>query len=159
METAALAPSRLPVLNRLVLAECGGGDGVVTDPLACWFDPMQYVCKLGADPSGCLTAGGLLPVSEANWRGTLVSDDEKTPPKAKRYSGGVLNNLAFAPGSQTPTPESQTDDKATYARLKDSRRTYDEISANLDLFFARGGRLIVWHGLADQDLTPRTTLA
>ena len=36
---------------------------------------------------------------------------------------------------------------------------YDATATDLGPFFARGGRLLVWHGLADQDITPRTTLA
>jgi feruloyl esterase len=83
-----------------------------------------------------LTAGGLLPGSEANWRGTVA------PGAADTSSPGAL---AF--------------DAAALARLEDSRRLYDATATDLAPFFACGGRLLVWHGLADQDITPRSTLA
>lgn len=104
---------------------------------------------------GHLTAGGLVLSSEAHWHGTLVPDDERTPTKAERYSRDVVNNLDFAPGLRTPTPETLTHDMATYARLEESRRTYDATSTSFDLFPARGGCLIVRHGLADPDLNQR----
>jgi Tannase and feruloyl esterase len=181
---AALTADRLPALHRLVLAACGGGaDGVVADPLHCGFDPMRMVCAPGADPAACLTeeearaaaaiydgprtgagerltAGGLLPGSEANWRGTVAPEDAKTPPRAPLFSMGVLRHLAFPPGTrETPAPQELAFDAATHARLADSRRMYDATATDLGPFFARGGRLLLWHGLADQDISPRTTLA
>jgi hypothetical protein len=186
--TAALTADRLPVLHRLVLAACGSGggggaDGVVSDPLRCRFDPLRAVCTPGADPATCLTeeearvaaaiydgprtatserltAGGLLPGSEANWRGTVAPEDAKTPPRALLFSTGVLRHLAFPAGApETPAPQELAFDAATLARLADSRRLYDATATDLGPFFARGGRLLVWHGLADQDISPRTTLA
>ena len=183
--TAALTADRLPVLHRLVLAAaCGGGaDGVVSDPLRCRFDPLRAVCTPGADPATCLmeeearaaaaiydgprtaagerlTAGGLLPGSEANWRGTVAPEDAKTPPRALLFSMGALRHLAFPPGTAaTPAPQELAFDAATLARLADSRRLYDATATDLGRFFARGGRLLLWHGLADQDISPRTTLA
>ncbi len=181
--SAALTADRLPVLHRLVLAVCGGPDGMVADPLACRFDPLRHVCAPGADPATCLTeeearaaaaiydgprtaagerltAGGLLPGSEANWRGTVAPDDAKTPPRALLFSTGVLRHLAFPPGTpETPAPRDLAFDTATLARLTESQRVFDATATDLGPFFARGGRLLLWHGLADQDITPRTTLA
>jgi feruloyl esterase len=180
--TAALTANRLPVLVSLVKTACGDAEGVIADPLVCPFDPKKHVCAANADQSTCLTAeeasfaaaiydgprtidghrvtaGGLLPGSEANWRGVLVPDDATTPPRAKMFAGGVLANLAFKPGSRTPTPEALAYDAAMIDQVADSRRTYDATQTGLDRFFARGGRLLVWHGLADQDISPRTTLA
>jgi feruloyl esterase len=182
--SAALTADRLPALHRLVLATCGGGpDGVVSDPLRCGFDPLRAVCAPGADPATCLTeeearaaaaiydgprtaagerltAGGLLPGSEANWRGTVAPDDAETPPRALLFATGVLGHLAFPPGAPgTPAPRDLAFDAATLARLADSRRVFDATATDLGPFFARGGRLLLWHGLADQDITPHSTVA
>lgn len=181
--SAALTADRLPVLHRLVLVACGGAGDVVADPLRCGFDPLRAVCAPSADPATCLTedearaaaaiydgprtvdgqrltAGGLLPGSERNWSGTVAPANAATPPRACLFSTGVLRHLAFAPGAtDTPAPEDLRFDAATLARLADSQRLFDATSTDMEPFFARGGRLILWHGLADQDITPRTTLA
>jgi feruloyl esterase len=160
--TAALVADRLPVLTNLVSTQCGGADGVISDPLSCAFDPMKQLCAGGGDVATCLTddearfaaavydgprtpngervtAGGLLPGSEANWRGTLVPDNATTPPRAKMFAEGVLANLAFSPDATTPSAESLMYDGATVASLADSRRTYDATNTALLAFFARGG--------------------
>lgn len=181
--SAAIVADRLPVLSRLVLAACGGPDGVVADPLRCRFDPTAAVCAPGADPATCLTeaearaaaaiyggprtaagerltAGGLLPGSEANWRGTVAPASASEPPRALLYSTGVLRHLAFPPGTPaTPAPQDLAFEAATLPRLADGQRTFDATSTDLAPFLARGGRLIVWHGLADQDIPPASTLA
>ncbi|MBB5694681.1 tannase/feruloyl esterase family alpha/beta hydrolase [Muricoccus pecuniae] len=180
--SAALTADRLPVLHRLVLTACGGADGVVADPLSCRFDPMSAVCAPGADPAGCLTeeearaaaaiydgprtaagerltAGGLLPGSEANWRGTVAPEDASRPPRALLFATGVLRHLAFPPGAPTPAPGELAFDAGTLAQLAGARSTFDATATDLGPFFARGGRLLLWHGLADQDITPRTTVA
>ncbi len=180
--SAALTADRLPVLNRLVRAACGGGE-VVADPLNCRFDPRAQICAAGADPATCLTedeartaaaiydgprtasgerltAGGLALGSEANWAGVVAPADAATPPRARLFSTGVLRHLAFAPGAtSTPAPDALAYDTATFARMADARRLYDATATDLGRFFARGGRLIVWHGLADQDIAPRNTVA
>ncbi|MFK4048065.1 tannase/feruloyl esterase family alpha/beta hydrolase [Roseomonas mucosa] len=179
--SAILTADRLPVLHRAVLAACGS-DGVVADPLRCGFDPLRAVCAPGADPATCLTAeearvaaalydgprdaagrrlsaGGMLPGSEANWRGTIAPENAATPPRALLFSTGVLGHLAFPPGAAAPAPQALAFDEATLARLADSQAVFDATATDLGPFLKRGGRLLVWHGLADQDITPRSTLA
>lgn len=180
---AAPTADRLPVLHRLALAACGGADGVLADPLRCGFDPMRRVCAPGADPATCLTeeearaaaeiyggprtaagerltAGGLLPGSEAKWRGTVAPEGAATPPRALLFATGVLRHLAFPTGTAAPpAPQDLAFDAATHARLEGSRSLYDATATDLGPFFARGGRLLLWHGLADQDISPRSTLA
>jgi hypothetical protein len=180
---AALTAERLPLLNRLVVAACGDAGGVVRDPLACAFDPLRFACAAGADPAGCLTGaeaqaaaaiyggardaagqrltpGGLLPGSERNWAGTVAPADAATPPRARLFATGVLRHLAFPPGTDgTPSPEALAFDTATLARLADGQRVFDATATDLGAFFARGGRLLVWHGLADQDISPHATIA
>ncbi|WP_270938436.1 tannase/feruloyl esterase family alpha/beta hydrolase, partial [Falsiroseomonas oryzae] len=106
-----------------------------------------------------LTAGGLLPGSERNWAGVVAPQDAATPPRARLFSTGVLRHLAFPPGTETPTPDALGYDAATLARLADSQRIFDATPTDLGPFFARGGRLLVWHGLADQDISPWSTVA
>lgn len=180
---AALTADRLPVLARLVAAACGDADGVVRDPLGCRFDAQRFVCAPGADPAGCLTAeearaaaaiydgartttgerltpGGLLPGSERNWAGTVAPQDAATAPRARLFATGVLRHLAFPPGTaDTPAPDALAFDAATLARLADSQRIFDATATDLGPFFARGGRLLLWHGLADQDISPHGTIA
>jgi feruloyl esterase len=180
---AALTAGRLAVLARLVATACGDSDGVVRDPLACRVDATRFVCAPGADPATCLTEhearaaaaiydgprttagerltpGGLLPGSERNWAGTVAPQDAAAAPRARLFATGVLRHLAFPPGTaNTPAPDVLAFDAATFARLVDSQRIFDATATDLGPFFARGGRLLLWHGLADQDISPHGTIA
>ena len=181
--SAALTADRVAVLARLVAAACGDADGLVRDPLGCRFDPRHLVCALGADSSACLTAaeahaagaiydgarsatgerltpGGLLVGSERNWAGTVAPQAATSAPRARLFATGVLRHLAFPPGTtDTPAPDALEFDAATLARLADSQRIFDATATDLGPFFARGGRLLLWHGLADQDISPHGTIA
>jgi feruloyl esterase len=180
--SAALTADRLPVLARLVAAGCGDAQGVIRDALHCAFDPMRHVCTPGADPAGCLTedeartaaaiydgardasgqrltTGGLLPGSERNWAGVVAPQDAGTAPRARLFSTGVLRHLAFPPGAETPSPDTLAYDAASFASIGASQRIFDATPTDLGPFFARGGRLLLWHGLADQDISPHGTVA
>jgi feruloyl esterase len=56
---SSLPASKLPVINRAVVAACdaldGIKDGIISDPRQCKFDPQALLCK-GAETSECLTA-------------------------------------------------------------------------------------------------------
>jgi feruloyl esterase len=54
-----IPPNKLPAIQKAVLAQCDGLDGVkdglIEDPRACHFNPRELLCK-GADGPDCLTA-------------------------------------------------------------------------------------------------------
>jgi feruloyl esterase len=88
---AILSDDKLPALHSAVIAACGnddgvpGGDGIITDPQNCHFDPASIECKSGQSPTAptCLTAAQVQVVREfyqgpADPRGRLL------------YPGGVL---------------------------------------------------------------------
>ena len=179
-----LSAERLPVLHRLVLAACDTvGDGVVRDPLACRFDPLAAICRPGADPASCLTdaearmaaalrdgarmadgtrmtTGGMMWGSEANWLGTEVPAPGAATPRALMFATGVLRYLAFWPN---PPADYQVTslafDRPSYARIAASQAIFDATNPDLSAYVARGGKLILWHGWADPDISPTSTLA
>jgi feruloyl esterase len=58
---AILTDDKLPALHAAVIKACGnddgvpGGDGIITDPQNCHFDPASIQCPAGTDNSSCLT--------------------------------------------------------------------------------------------------------
>lgn len=174
-----LTADRLALLHALVVAACGGPDGVLRDPLACGFDPRSAVC---AETTRCLTAdearvaaaiydgartadgqrltlGGLMRGSEANWRGVVAPVGAAEPPRAQLFATGVLRHLAFWPPRPTMRVADLGFDAASFAQLRDSQAIFDATNPDLSAFVARGGKLIVWHGWSDQDISPHATLA
>jgi feruloyl esterase len=183
---AVLTADRLPVLNRLVLAACdaldGAADGVLADPRACRFDPRAALCAPGADPATCLSAeearvaaalydgprsadgtrlspGGMALGSEANWRGVIAPASAAEPPRAQLFATGVLRHLAFSPARPAMSVADLRFDAETFAAFGASQAIFDATNPDLAAFAARGGKLIVWHGWADQDIAPANTLA
>lgn len=177
---AVLTADRLPLLHRMVLEACGGAaEGVLRDPLACRFDPRTAVCP---DTSRCLTTdearvaheiydgartsdgarltmGGLMRGSEANWRGVVAPASLNEPPRAQLFATGMLRHIAFWPPRPQMNVADLAFDAATYRDFAGTQAVFDATNPDLAAFAARGGRLIIWHGWSDQDISPHSTLA
>lgn len=180
-----LLQNRLAILHRAVLAHCAEGsgvkDGLLQDPLSCRVDPAWAQCPPEAkDSSQCLsseevavarklydgpldvagrklTMGGVLPGSELQWmvpattQGKSMSNDIAS--LAIRYlilpqvdlTMGNLQQLRF--------------DDASFAQLAQLAPLYNATNTNLQPFHQHGGKLILWHGLADTSVTPAVSLA
>jgi feruloyl esterase len=184
---AILTSSRLPLIHGAVMTACdatdGLTDGLIAQPALCAFDPSKLVCAGGQDPATCLTAaeaevvravhdgprdaatgaaltpGQLVPGSELNWQGVFVPDDAGMPPFSRLIAEPVLQSLAF----EAPRPGMTVSDldftTATLDALRARHALFDATNPDLSAFHAAGGKLILWHGMADPHIAPANTLA
>jgi len=186
---AVLTGEKLPILHAAVVQQCdaadGLKDGLISDPLSCHPDLSVVQCRAGQDPATCLTAeqvkvakdiyqgahdsdgnqlviSGPFPGSELNWAGVYV------PPVGqgldRTMSGMAAQGTIKYVASDPNPPESYTladfkFDRQTFEAVTRFHGLYDSTDPDLSAFAAAGGKLILWHGLADPHISPLNTLA
>jgi feruloyl esterase len=170
-----IPPAKYPVIHQAAVNACdwidGLKDGLIDDPRKCQFDPGVLQCKAG-DNASCLTA----PQVEAARK--ILS-----PVKHPRTGQELVPRME--PGSEPgwgvqaggPEPYNTVYDRLKYVIFKDPNwnwRTFnfatdllqfekmdDPANAtdpDLGAFASRGGKLLVYHGWADQQVMPQTTI-
>jgi len=165
--TGALPAQKLELLQQLVTKACGGPDGLVDDPRQCSFDPAVLRCT-SASENSCLTDGeveavrrmyqgpktsagvqiypGLSPGGETRWE-RLWAD----PKKLGGSWDGFYRFMVFQdPAWDLSAMDFDLDSAMAKQKLGD---TLDPDNPNLVRFEDRGGKLIVYHGWAD-DMVP-----
>lgn len=172
---APLRPNQMQFLQNEVLAQCDALDGVsdrvINDPEQCRFDYSRLACGTSGapecfspaqitslkaivagrrSPSGfLLTPGYPLSGVESSWARMLTAGAIVLP----------LGNTSideFAPNRITTVKDF---DWAVHpARMRAEVGVNLDASADLSRFFARGGKLLIYHGWADPAITPRLTL-
>jgi feruloyl esterase len=172
---AMIPPAKYPVIHAAVLNECdaldGLKDGLIEDPMRCHFNPKTIECK-GADDGSCLTAAqvqtaaavygplrnprtkqiifpGLEPGSELGWALLVNSKDPLVAPDTFKYI--IFKDPNF------DISKMNMDSDVAYADKLDNGLN-NAINPNLNPFFAHGGKLIIYHGWADQLVAPGSTL-
>lgn len=180
--------SRLPILHKAVLTQCdvldGQIDGLISDPRLCRFDPSVVQCKVSADTAKCLTAqeveaarriydgpkdpvsgerlivGGPQPGSELAWAGLFVPVSADQPNVSQQVAEQSIRSLVFEnnPAADFKLVDLRFD-KSTFERLRPLHALYDATNPDLAPFASRGGKLILWHGWADPQVSPLNTLA
>jgi feruloyl esterase len=182
--TNILMPDKLKLAHDAVLAKCdtmsGLKDGLLQDPLACDFDPATIRCPRNAQSTaGCLTAeevGALKKLYSGD------EDDEGHPilfglarggealwdlPKTATAEHAGARRAALALAYQMlpeirPAAADYDHMQFTAATFREGSQLsplYDSANTNLKQFAAQGGKLILWHGLADFRIPPEETLA
>lgn len=186
---AILTAARLPLLHQAVLEQCdaldGLKDGLIADPRACHFDPASIQCQPGqSDTSHCLTpqevatvrklydgphdpstgerltVGGPMPGSELAWAGVFVPAAANQPIFSQKIMLDAVRNLTFE--KNPPANFSLADlkfTKATFEQLVPLHALYDATNPDLRKFAQAGHKLILWHGWADQHISPLNTIA
>lgn len=172
-------PQKLQLLHAAVLKACdaldGVKDGILSDPRQCHFDVKTLQCPAGHEGPECLSAaqvtaaqriydgarnsrgerlfpGHLLYGSEVGWSGEYLATLSDT------YLKYMVNPKPNPPGYSHWDFDFERDEPMAAAAAK----LYDPVaphqSPDLAAFKARGGKLIVYHGWADQGVSPLATL-
>ena len=148
-------------------------DGVIENPGACTFDPKALQCS-GAEDSACLTpaqvesartmyAGASHPVTRASVLPGLARGSEL----AWSVIGGACADHGFAVeaykyviAKDRTWDGSRFDPRVDHDRAQaiDPDDVLGSTDANMRAFFARGGKLMLYHGWSDAQVTPYNTI-
>lgn len=169
-----ISPPKLLNLAKAMVAQCdaadGVKDGIITDPRQCKFDFAKIQCKDKEGPD-CLTKAQIE-------RAKTLYGPQTTSKGLKLYPGQALGVVSFFGIASQPNHD-PINDTMMIAALKQKPKwttaTFDpdrdipamdkELgpilnSTNPDLtaFAAHGGKLLLYHGWADNLLSPYNTL-
>jgi Tannase and feruloyl esterase len=184
---AAIRPDQAQLLQSEVVKQCdaldGQSDGLIADPRQCKLDTSKLACS-ATDSKQCFTStqikaleqiyagvhdksgrrvafgyppGGAEvgnPVAQFGWDGNILA-------KFQSVSGGTTLSEAILTDLAQPAiaTDASFDFDRDPARLKAALGAELDAQPNLTRFFARGGKLIIWHGWADPILPPEPTVA
>jgi feruloyl esterase len=166
--SSALPREKLVVLHEAVLNACdaldGAKDGVLEDPLACRFDPGVLACKVGGDPSACLTTAQIEGVRKIYAGASNPRTGEKVFPGLERgselgwspapvsYAVDYFKHIVFKDPSWDP--KSLNFDSHLVESTKPSNLIFDANDPGLNRFTGRGGKLIMYQGWAEPGIPP-----
>lgn len=181
-----LTSEKLPALHAAVVRQCGDATGTVTQPRRCAFDPASLRCPAGTDTDSCLTPaqvttvrefyrgptttsglqlfnGGMTYGSELGWQtwAVMPKADTSAPgdTEAARTALSAFRDLYFP--QNPPASFTLADVRFTVAEYLrgegNAQHTYNATNPDLRAFTARGGKLILYHGMADEAVSPQST--
>lgn len=182
-----LYPAKAAVLHAAVVAACdkldGAADGLLSDPRLCSFDPGTLQCAANAtDTSSCLTAAEVATArkfynsprdpqtgrlilagmpqygSELNWAGVFVPASTTA---TSLFSDNIVSGALYQifTDAVPPTVDQFQFTESFYAKLRPRHPFNDSTNPDLSTFRNAGRKLILWHGWADQHISPRYTIA
>ena len=176
-----LSDAKLKLLNKAAIATCWrqghglAGDRFISDPLSCSFDPAVLQCK-GAASDACLTTGEVATArafysgptgrdGKASYFGWLPGSEMpdtfgwsflQTPINGQPPFGALFK-WVFGADWDWKGFDFDRDMPAVDARLDPI--VNDATRGSLEAFAARGGKLIIYHGLADTLVAPGQSIA
>lgn len=171
-------PEDLQLAQTAALNSCdahdGVKDGLINDPRQCRWSPAELQCS-GAKNASCL-APAQVAALQTVYQGTRGSDNEwamhplsrggeagwsafvGTNGSGSDMSYGALNTLfPLALGRPTDLAQFSLSDVQALRRTQFAEM-YEAKDPNLQPFFRRGGKLILWHGESDPAPSPVGTI-
>jgi len=174
---AGIRPEQIGLLQEEVLRQCdapdGQKDGLIEDPRQCRFDASRLACGTSTsdqcfsqpqiaaldaihsgprDAAGRQVAPGYLPSGgEAGWPAPMfgwegfLAHGQAIPTMSRMLATGLLGKIVANPFATVESFDMNRDP----ARLQAALAADLDVSPDLSRFFARGGKLIVWHGWSD----------
>jgi feruloyl esterase len=174
---SVIPTTKYPAIHRAALDACDGldglKDGLIEDVLNCHFDPKAIACKAGTNTDACLTA----PQVDAVRKLYAGTKNPKTgevifpgfePGSELQWTAVTGGNVALDVGSdvfkyilfQDPNWDPKTFDFAKdYDRIhKLDNSALSPNNPDLEAFVSRGGKLLIYQGWADPNVSPRSPL-
>lgn len=184
--TAILLQDRLAILHKAVLKHCptlsGVNDGLLQNPYACSFSAnwVKRCAEKQSDKSDCLTQeeidvarklyagagdvsgnrfvlGGLPLGSEMRWPAPAKATERSL---SESMVLPALQSVLLPGGKQPITKMSDFPlNRRNFDAVAQLAPLYNAANTNLRPFMQHGGKLIMWHGLADDSVSPAFSLA
>jgi len=174
-EGSYIPSTKYQAIHRAVLEACDAKDGVKDDvlenPRACTWDPKTIECKAGTDDASCLTPAqvvaaralyqpvknsrtgkpifsGLELGSEMGW--STFGSPQAFPIATQMFQQMVFKNPAWDYKSLNYDADMAAVDAVEKGNI-------NAMDPNLKPFISRGGKLIQYHGWADQQIPSGTS--
>ncbi|KAF5005441.1 hypothetical protein FDECE_8106 [Fusarium decemcellulare] len=181
------SPCELDAFVAAAVKACDGADhvkdDVITEPLKCHFDPFTLVgrkirCDQGsvvitrksASIISKIWAGPTTSTGQKLWYGILRGASLKDLAKSKVVNGTKVGDPFFVadtwvrnfvkadPKFDTTQLGSASFESTFYESRDKFSHIMDSANPNLSPFNAAGGKLLIWHGLADQLIYPQDSI-
>ncbi|ODU54685.1 MAG: hypothetical protein ABT04_02380 [Granulicella sp. SCN 62-9] len=176
--------SKVPLLANAVTVACdaidGITDGVLDDPRQCHFDPAVLTCKAGQSSSSCFTPKQVKAIKDI-WGGAHDSRGRLIYPGlvpggengSSGWSSWITGNKPFAATHWKAATGFFKDmvfedpkynalnfnyDKDMKTALDKTARSLDAVNPDLRPLQRRGGKMILYHGCSDPDISPLNTI-
>jgi feruloyl esterase len=167
---------KYPLIHGAAVAACdardGLKDGIISDPAGCRFDPSVLECK-DAEGAACLTHPQAVAAKKVYTPAANPRTGERLSPRFE--PGSELGWRVIAGG---PEPFAAAGDYFKYVVFEDpnwdwrtfnfdgdaaltdrvDKGTINATSADLKPFVAHQGKLILYHGWTDTNITPGATI-
>jgi feruloyl esterase len=180
-----ISPDDIGLITEAVYEQCdaldGKEDGIIDDPRACNFDPQSLKCD-SDNGEGCLSEeqievleawyggpknskgeqlypGGIVLGSEPYWGNWIVGNTDNVEDNVLGIASlEFFRYMGFRedPGESYSMFDFDFDNDP--ARLEYMGKIINSDNPDLDAFEARGGKLIMYHGWADVNVTPWKTI-
>jgi feruloyl esterase len=170
---AVIPPEKYPAIHRAVLEACdatdGLKDGLIDDPASCHVDFKSLQCA-AADGPDCLTPRQVQTAqtitSPATAAGQVVFPrlEPGTELRWNRLAGGPNPADIFVDQFRYVVYQDPGWDWHSFDLERDSQRAnaadkdIDELDPHLAAFAKHGGKLLIYHGWADQQVAPGSTI-
>ncbi len=179
---AGFTEAQLKLVNESVLKACdaqdGLRDGIIAQPRLCRWQPTVLACKPGQEGAACLSTAQVKALGtmyagvrsrDGRWAQFPLSKGGEAGWSRFINIAGTGNNQANGggmPGLSHLLFGARAVDYATLsadqdvpeARASAFAKAYEATNPDLGAFFARGGKLILWHGESDPGPSPVGTL-
>ena len=171
-----IPPAKYPVIHEAAVAACDAGDGLkdglIDDPRQCRFDPAVLLCKAADGPS-CLTAPQVAAAKQ------IYSNAVNPRTKQELFASLVPGTeLGWGVQAAGPEPSANIYDQYRYVVFKDPNWDWKTFNFDTDVvkgdlpenlimnatdpnmqpFFSRGGKLILYHGWSDSQVPAVNTI-